>query len=64
MSEPRKSARVTRGGLNAGDLSAVEGTGTSLVESRLTSSFDILSKRRWLVQPTDKFEQNENAANA
>ncbi len=28
MKEPRKGARVTRGGLNAGDLSSAEGTGT------------------------------------
>ncbi len=27
MKEPRKGARVTRGGLNAGDLSSAEGTG-------------------------------------
>ena len=37
MNEPSKSARVTRGGLNAGDLpveTVAEGTGTSLVEAR------------------------------
>ena len=30
-----RPARVTRGGLNAGDLSSAEGTGTSLVQSML-----------------------------
>ncbi len=65
MYEPRKSARVTCGGLNAGDLSAAEGTGTRerpLVDranvERIsgcwragpTSSFDTLSKRCWLVR--------------
>ena len=36
MNEPRKSARVTSGGLNAGDLpveSRAEGAGKSLVQS-------------------------------
>ena len=31
MNNPRKSREATRGGLNAGDLSSVEGTGKSLV---------------------------------
>ena len=51
MNEPSKSARVPRGGLNAGDSSSAEGTRTSLVQSRLTSSFDTLSKRCRLVEP-------------
>ncbi len=48
MNDPRKSREATRGGLTAGDLSSAEGTGKSLVQSRLTSGFDALSKRCWL----------------
>jgi hypothetical protein len=42
----RNPARVTRGGLNAGDLSAAEGTGMSLVMIRMPATSQLKAAQK------------------